>query len=84
MERDSIVAVFYWQKKKMQMDVEIPLDISASELIVGLNQAFGLGMDVSDLSRCHLKAENPIALLRGNKLLRDYRLRNGTLIQYTG
>ena len=83
MEKDRFTAVFRWHKKNMQVDIDVPFDISANELIVALNQAFDLGMDTRDLSRCHLKAENPIALLRGNKLLRDYRLREGTVIHFT-
>lgn len=83
MKTDTFVAVFRWHKKGIQQDYEIPLDISANELIVALDSALNLGLDLSDLSRCYLKTENPIALLRGNKLLRDYRLRDGTIINYT-
>lgn len=83
MEKDRFTAVFRWHQKNLAMDLDIPFDISANELIIALNEALKLGMDISDLSRCHLKAENPIALLRGNKLLRDFRLREGTIINYT-
>ena len=67
----------------MSVDLEIPLDITTRELIMGLNQAFDLGIDTSDIKKCYLKAENPIALLRGNKLLSEYGLRNGSIINYT-
>lgn len=83
MEKERFVAVFRWHKKNYEIDLDIPFDISANELIFALNEALDLGMDTSDLSSCHLKAENPIALLRGNKLLRDFRLREGTIINYT-
>jgi len=83
MTKDTFTAVFRWHKKEFEGDFEIPLDISANELIIALNNALKLGMDTSDLSGCHLKSENPIALLRGNKLLRDYGLRDGTIINYT-
>lgn len=83
MEKDRFTAVFRWHKKDQQMDLDIPFDISANELIIALNEALKLGMDTADLSRCHLKAENPIALLKGNKLLRDFRLREGSIINYT-
>lgn len=83
MEKDSFTAVFRWIKEDRQVDLDIPYNISANELIVALNEALKLGMDTSDISRCHLKAENPVALLRGNKLLRDFKLREGTIINFT-
>ena len=83
MNKDRFTAVFRWHKRKGEVDLDIPYDISANELIVALNHAFALGMNVEDLSKCHLKTENPIALLRGNKLLSDYRLRDGTVINFT-
>ena len=60
--------------------VAVPLNITANEAIIGLNQAFGLGMDTSDLSRCFLRTENPIALLKGNRTLEEFGLRDGTVI----
>jgi len=83
MDRDRITIVFNDLENKRQTDIDVPLDISANELIVGLNRVFNLGLDTDDLSRCHLKAENPIALLRGNKLLSEYRLRMGTIINFS-
>lgn len=83
MDDNRITAVLRCHRKNIQHDLDIPLDISANELISALNETFGLGMDTSDLSKCCLKTENPIALLRGNKLLSDYHLRNGTIINYT-
>lgn len=83
MDRDRIVVVFNDLDSKQQTDLDIPLDISANELIIGLNEVFKLGINTGDLLHCHLKAENPIALLRGNKLLSEYRLRNGTVINYS-
>ena len=81
---DKIVAVVYIHKSGKKFDIEIPLDITAKELVIGLNQAFNLGIDVGEITECYLKTENPIALLKGNTKLRDYRLRNGTVINVTG
>lgn len=83
MDVNRITVVLQCNKKNIRKDLDIPLDISANELIVALNEAFSLGMNTGDLSGCCLKTENPIALLRGNKLLSDYCLRNGTIINYT-
>lgn len=80
---DKIVIVFNILKRDMSVDLEIPLGITTRELVIGLNKAFDLGIDTSDIKQCYLKAENPIALLRGNKLLGEYGLRNGSIINFT-
>lgn len=80
---NKIVIVFNILKRNMSVDLEIPLDITTRELVIGLNQAYDLGIDTSDIKQCYLKAENPIALLRGNKLLSEYGLRDGSIINYT-
>ena len=63
--------------------MEVPLSISANELVTALNTAYELGIDTSDIKNCYLKAENPIALLKGNKTLEEFGLRNGSIINYT-
>jgi uncharacterized ubiquitin-like protein YukD len=52
-------------------------------LVLALNTAYELKIDVSDIKECYLKSENPIALLRGNKTLAEYGLRNGSIINFT-
>jgi len=61
----------------------VPLDISANDLVVALNSAYDLNIDVSDVKHCYMKTESPIALLKGNKLLSEYGVRNGTIINFT-
>lgn len=80
---DKAVIIFNRPDKKIQVDLEIPLDITANELVSALNEAYKLGIDTSNILNCYLKAENPIALLRGNKTLRQYGIRNGTVINFT-
>ncbi len=80
MGRERIVAVLERHREGKRTDVDLPLNITANEAIIGLNQAFGLGMDTSDLSRCFLRTENPIALLKGNRTLEEFGLRDGTVI----
>lgn len=82
MNKNRIVAVLFMKQQDKKIDIDIPLDITANELIIGLTKAFDLNIDTSDLSSCCLKTENPIALLRGDKTLADYELRNGTIINY--
>lgn len=81
---DKIIAILYIQKKKQKIDIEIPLDITANDLVIALNKAFKLGINTEKITECYLKTENPIELLRGNKSLRYYKLRNGTVINVTG
>lgn len=83
MDNERITAILHIHKKHMMIDVDIPLDITVNELIIGLNQGFQLGMDTGDMSKCYLKTENPIALLKGNKCIAEYGLRNGTTINIT-
>ncbi len=80
---NKAIVIFKIHKKNYETDLEIPLDISANDLVNALNTAFDLGIDTTDVSNCYLKSENPIALLKGNKLLSDFGVRNGTIINYT-
>lgn len=83
MNRDVAIIVFNIVKRQFSVDLEIPLNITANELVVALNTAFELGIDTSNIKNCYLKAENPIALLRGNKTLSEYGVRNGSVITFT-
>ena len=82
MIRDKAIIIFNNVKLNTAVDIEIPLNITANELIVGLNVAYNLGIDMSDIKNCYLKAENPIALLRGNKTLAQFGIHNGSIINY--
>ena len=83
MNRETVTAVFNMTKRKIVKDIEIPLYITANELVVALNEAYDLKIDTSNVKNCYLKAENPIALLRGNKTLEEFGVRNGTVIYFT-
>lgn len=83
MSRDVAIVVFHAEKKKIEVDLEIPLNITANDLVVALNTAYDLKIDTSNIKNCHLVAENPIALLRGNKTLAEYGIRNGSIIYFT-
>lgn len=81
MEETAIVEFVNYINGKMK-EIEIPLNITANDLVLSLNEAFDLGMNTEDIFSCYLVAENPIAFLRGNKTLREYGIRNGSLIIY--
>lgn len=83
MNKDTAIIIFNIIKRNFSVDLEIPLDISANDLVNALNTAYELGIDTSDIKNCYLKAENPIALLKGNKSLMEFGLRNGSVINFT-
>lgn len=83
MNKEKAIVIFNNKKNNMSIDLEIPLAISANELVEALNTAYELGIDVSDIKNCYLKSENPIALLKGNKTLAEYGIRNGSVIIFT-
>ena len=82
--KQKAVVVFQIPQRKFSVDLEIPLDITAKELVAALNAAYELGIDTSDIKNCYLQAENPIALLRGNRILEEFGLRSGSVIYYNG
>lgn len=80
---NRIVVEFNDLKNNRSVDIDIPTDITVRELLMGLNQAYGLNVDVSDVKHCYLKSENPIVLLRGNKTIQEFGLHDGSKIYYT-
>lgn len=65
-------------KSGIHHDLEVPLDISADELCTALFEKY-----VSDQQggiQRYLNAERPIALLRGDRILREYGIRDGSII----
>ena len=80
---NKAIVIFKMYKRNIEVDLEIPLDITANDLVNALNTAYELGIDTNDVKNCYLKIENPIALLKGNRLLSEYGVRNGTVINFT-
>lgn len=83
MAKETAVIILNLHKQKKSFDLEVPLFITANELVVALNKAYELGIDTSDIKNCYLKAENPITLLKGNKTLSEFGIRNGSIINFT-
>lgn len=80
---EKIIVTLVLHQRKESVDLEIPLDTTAYDLVIGLNKAFSLNIPVEDISKCYLAAENPIALVKGNRTLREIGLRNGTELHFT-
>lgn len=83
MSKEKAIIVFNILKRNYSVDLEVPLNITANELVIALNTAYDLNIDTSDITNCYLKAERPIALLRGNKTLAEFGVRNGSVINFT-
>ena len=83
MLKNRAIILFNIVKRNECYDLEVPLNITANDLVTALNSAYGLNIDVSDMKNCYLKAENPIALLKGNTTLGEYGIRNGTIVYFT-
>lgn len=80
---ERAIVVFKMIERKQSLDIDIPLDISANDLVLALNSAFGLKIDTLDIKNCYLKSENPIALLRGSQTLKEYGIRDGSIIIFS-
>lgn len=80
--KERVIVRFVARSKNISCDIEVPLDITANDLIVGLNDAYKLGIDLSDMRQCYLSCENPVALLKGKRSLGEYGVRDGSLITY--
>lgn len=77
---EKIIMIFKRNNTDGGIDIEVPADIKSSELIYGLNQAFHLGINMDNPNECYMRAENPIALVRGEAKLDELGLRNGTIL----
>lgn len=76
----TIIMVFEYCRRNMSIDIEVPLSITANELIYGLNQGLGLGINTNNPAECYLCTEEPKTLLRGDVTLDKFGIRNGTKI----
>ena len=77
---EKAIVEFINKNDNSKTELEIPINITANDLIIALNKAFNLEMDIENIFNCYLVAETPIAFLHGNKELSEYGIRNGTKI----
>lgn len=74
------VVILNFVRKNVCVDIAVPLDITANEFVTAVNEAYKLGINTEDISKCYLRSENPIALLKGDTTLKKYGIRNGSII----
>lgn len=81
MENRAIIN-FIDHQQGASFDLDVPLDISGHELVLAIQKAFNLPIEAENMPDCYLAAENPIALIRGNKSLEMLKIRDGSIIHY--
>lgn len=77
---DTAIVKFRNENTGYSEEIEVPLSITANDLIYALDNAYALGIEIGNEKGRYLSAENPIAFLRGNKKLEDFGIRNGSII----
>lgn len=77
---EKVTVEFINKNNNSKTELEIPINITANELIIAVNEIFNLEMDIDNMFNCFLVAENPLAFLHGNNVLSKYGIRNGTKI----
>ncbi len=82
MENNTAIVQFVITRRNKSVDLEIPLDISANDLVVALSTAYNLGINTANIRETFLISENPIALLRGSKSLFEFGIRNGSILYF--
>lgn len=75
---EKAVMIVNVPSKGIREDLEIPLNISANDLILAFSGLYGFPVNPDNIFSYYLKADNPKALLRGEKMLSEYGLRTGT------
>lgn len=82
MGQDKAIITVNLIKQNVTHDLEVPLDISANELCEALFRQYLPGHE-QDVGQFYLRSERPIALLRGERTLREYGIRDGSMINIT-
>ncbi len=82
MSQNNVIITINLVKEGIKRDLDVPLDISANDLCEALFERY-IPLAQNDMNSYYLKAEKPIALLRGERTLRDYGIRDGSIINIT-
>lgn len=80
---NNVIVRFQIIKKNKIVDIEIPLDITAEDLLKGLNLAYSLEIAENAMHTSFLVCENPMALIKGKRTLRELGVRDGAILKYT-
>ena len=75
--KHTAVIIMHIPDSRLTEDLEIPLHITASELIEALSQIYSLTLD-GEVTDYYLKTDRPKRLVRGARTLEEFGLRDGT------
>lgn len=76
--KDTAVITVYNEKTGIDLDYEVPLDITANDLIIALSNIFSIPIKKEHIFNYYIRSDSPKALLIGENRLRDYGIRDGS------
>lgn len=77
---ESAIIDFLNDRTGERTELEVPLSITANDLINALNTKYELGLKREDYSNYYMCMENPVTFFRGERTLEELGVRNGSLI----
>ena len=78
---DKAIITLKIQNTNEEYELEIPINITVKELCNALNRALRLEERNIDISNYYIKTFNPLSFIKGRDILKDYGIRNGTIIE---
>ena len=78
---DNAIITLKIQNTNEEYELEIPINITVKELCNALNRALRLEERNIDISNYYIKTFNPLSFIKGRDILKDYGIRNGTIIE---
>jgi len=78
---DKAIITLKIQNTNEEYELEIPTNITVKELCNGLNVGLRLEERNIDISNYYIKTFNPLSFIKGRDVLKDYGIRNGTIIE---
>ena len=81
MDSDATAIIeFILPEGNVDDDLEVPLKITANDLILALNEIYHMDLETQNVSRYSLKMKYPLGIISGSKVLGKSGVRNGTVI----
>lgn len=78
---DKAIITLKIQNTNEEYELEIPTNITVKELCNALNVGLRLEERNIDISNYYIKTFNPLSFIKGRDILKDYGIRNGTIIE---
>lgn len=76
--KGTAVVSIYIPEHNIRDDLEVPLEITANELIQALAGIYSLELQQDMLEQYYLRADSPKCLIKGEKTLKEFGVREGT------